>query len=102
MPKITDTNPTVLREKIRKERMIELAFEGHRLWDLFRWGIAVEKLNAPVYGSPFYVEDESVMNKRNGETDVYSRWYVNTRAFVAGQEVWPIPQSEQNINPNLR
>lgn len=28
------------REKIRNERSIELAFEEHRLWDVYRWRIA--------------------------------------------------------------
>lgn len=28
------------REKIRNERDIELAFEDHRLWDIYRWRIA--------------------------------------------------------------
>lgn len=102
MAPITDTNTSTLREKIRKERMVELAFEGHRLWDLFRWGIAVERLNIPMYGSPFEVEDASVIKMLDGKPDAYNRWYVNTRSFQAGQEVWPIPQAEQNINPNLR
>lgn len=102
MPPVTDTNPNTLRETLRKERMIELAFEGHRLWDLSRWGIAEERLNIDMYGSPVYVQDQSLVKKKEGQTDPYSRWYVNTRSFKPGQEVWPIPQDEQNINPNLR
>jgi hypothetical protein len=27
-------------EKIRHERRVELAFEGHRFWDMKRWRIA--------------------------------------------------------------
>lgn len=102
MPPITDTNLTTLRDKIRKERMIELAFEGHRLWDLFRWGIAEERLNMDMYGAPVYVVDQSKIKMKNGQPDPYMRWYANTRAFKTGQEVWPIPQAEQDINPNLR
>jgi len=35
--------------------------------------------------------------------DPYKRWYVCKKAFRVGQdEKWPIPQSQQNINPNLR
>ena len=30
------------------------------------------------------------------------RWYVDTKAFKKGvDDVWPIPQSEVNINPGL-
>ncbi|MDL2255754.1 RagB/SusD family nutrient uptake outer membrane protein [Parabacteroides sp. OttesenSCG-928-K15] len=102
MAPVTDTNPATLREKIRKERMVEFAFEGHRLWDLFRWGNAVEQLNLDLYGAPVYVNDPSKIKMKGGKPDPYNRWYANTRAFKAGQEKWPIPQAEQNINPNLR
>lgn len=102
MPAIKETNPDKLRTLIRKERMVEFAFEGLRLWDLFRWGIAEEALNQDIYGSPFYIQDQSLMNKKNGERDPYDRWYVNKRSFKAGQERWPIPLAEKNINPNLR
>lgn len=102
MPPITETNPDKLRTIIRKERMIEFAFEGLRLWDLSRWGIAEETLNQDLYGSPFYVSDQSLMKKKDGQRDPYDRWYVNTRSFKTGQERWPIPLAETNINPNLR
>lgn len=102
MPPYTETNPDKLFPLIQKERMIELAFEGWRLWDLFRWGIAEEKLNEDIYGSPFYVSDQSLMQMKDGQRDPYDRWYVATRAFQPGQEVWPIPLAEKNINPNLR
>ncbi len=34
------------RKAVRFERRLELAMEGHRLFDLVRWGVAVEVLNA--------------------------------------------------------
>ncbi|MCM0717160.1 RagB/SusD family nutrient uptake outer membrane protein [Parabacteroides sp. W1-Q-101] len=102
MPPLTETNSDKLMMLIQKERMIELAFEGWRLWDLFRWGIAEERLNADIYGSPFYINKQDLMKKKNGQRDPYDRWYVNTRSFQKGQERWPIPLAETNINPNLR
>jgi hypothetical protein len=36
---------TLTRDRIRQERRVELAFEGHRLWDLKRWRIAHELWN---------------------------------------------------------
>ncbi len=102
MPSLTETDPDELFKLIQKERMIELAFEGWRLWDLFRWGIAVEKLNEDIYGSPFWVSDQSLIQMKDGQPDVYNRWYVGTRQFQEGQDVWPIPLTETNINPNLR
>lgn len=40
----------VLRDRIRNERKLELAFEDHRYWDLRRWRIAVDKLSIQVLG----------------------------------------------------
>lgn len=38
------------REDIRHERKIELAFEGHRYWDLRRWRTAVNSLTRDFHG----------------------------------------------------
>src|SRR5690606_5610040 len=35
-----------MREKIRHERRIELAFESHRFWDIKRWQISEDVLKA--------------------------------------------------------
>ncbi|MET7000444.1 RagB/SusD family nutrient uptake outer membrane protein [Chitinophaga defluvii] len=39
-----------LRERIRHERKIELAFESHRFWDVRRWKIAEQVDKGPVHG----------------------------------------------------
>ncbi len=102
MPAITQTNAELLRPILRNERRVELAMEGIRYWDLLRWGIAAETLNGYVYGAPF-PGSKRVSKTPEGTVDKYGRWYVNKRAFRKGQdETWPIPQSEQDINPNLR
>ena len=41
------------------------------------------------------------MKKKDGQPDPFNRWYVDKRNFKTGQERWPIPLSEKNINPNL-
>ena len=41
---------TITREKIRTERRSELAFEGHRYWDLRRWRTGQTVLNARFQG----------------------------------------------------
>jgi hypothetical protein len=101
MPPITETDPDKLRPLLRNERRVELALEGHRYWDLLRWGIAHEVLAADFYGTPF--PGARNMRKKGGATDPYDRWFVITRNFRNPQDYqWPIPQSEQDINPNLR
>lgn len=39
-----------LRERLRNERKIELAFEDHRYWDVRRWRIAEEVLSVQTFG----------------------------------------------------
>jgi hypothetical protein len=46
LPEITTTDPDELREAIRHERRVELAMEHDRFFDLVRWGIAQEVLQA--------------------------------------------------------
>lgn len=68
------TNPAVARDAVRFETRLEFALEGHRFFDLQRWGIAAEILNA-------YIASES-----------QQRIYLQGRSFVAGKnEFFPIP-----------
>lgn len=50
LPAITTSNPNTFRSKVKHERMVELAFEDHRYWDLLRWKDAEEVLNQPAQG----------------------------------------------------
>ena len=55
LPAYTETNQGKLRELIRKERRLELAFEDHRFWDVRRWHIGKEtqqKLHGVRFISP--------------------------------------------------
>lgn len=40
-----------VRELYRRERRVELAFEGKRYHDIRRWGIGQETMNGPIYGA---------------------------------------------------
>ncbi|MCL4481534.1 MAG: RagB/SusD family nutrient uptake outer membrane protein [Bacteroidetes bacterium] len=78
-----------------------MALEGLRYWDLLRWGTAQDVLKADFYGAPF--PGAINMRKKGGVTDQNGRWYVISRNFRNPEDNrWPIPQSEQDINPNLR
>lgn len=102
MPLVTETNPEKLRPILRNERRVELGMEGIRYWDLLRWGIAEQALTGDIYGAPFPGSKRTSPNKE-GVVDKYGRWYVNSRSFRKNIDYkWPIPQTEQDINPNLR
>lgn len=46
LPDVTTTDQALLREAIRKERRVELAMEHDRFFDIVRWGIAQDVLQA--------------------------------------------------------
>lgn len=100
MPAITETDPAKLRPILRKERRNELAFEGIRYWDLLRWRAAETVLKGDFYGAPFY-NTVKPLRKKGTVTDPFSRWFVTSKNFRTQDYVWPIPQSEVNINPKL-
>ncbi|WP_454881347.1 RagB/SusD family nutrient uptake outer membrane protein [Sphingobacterium detergens] len=79
----------VLRNKIRQERRIELAFEDHRFWDVRRWKIGTVVDNRPVH----YV---SISNDNK-----YSYPIREPRVFEDKHYLFPIPQSEIDKNPKL-
>ncbi len=100
MPPITVTNAAALRPILRKERRIELALEGIRYWDLLRWGILGDVMQGDFWGASFR---NSTKTGSKVDPTGNKRWYVDTKSFVKGvDEVWPIPQSEININPGLK
>lgn len=81
-----------LREIIHQERMIELAFEGKRFWDLRRWKIADQVLNQAVKG--WNVEGNTAI-------DYYNIVTFEILEFTTKEYLWPIKQQSIRINPNL-
>ncbi|MEP2279394.1 RagB/SusD family nutrient uptake outer membrane protein [Maribacter sp.] len=74
-PYTTFSDATFARNAVRFERRLELAMEGHRLFDLRRWGIATEVLNE-------YVENESrIITAMQGTVSPYTSTF----------DVLPIP-----------
>lgn len=74
-----------MRTQLRHERRVELAMEGHRWFDLVRWGIAAK-----------------VMDRDNGSygKNESPEARAEMAAFVAGKhELFPIPAEEIALNP---
>jgi starch-binding outer membrane protein, SusD/RagB family len=75
-----------LREKIRNERRVELAFEDHRFWDVRRWMIGENTLGAMIRGV-------KIIRASNG-TFNYTPIDLEKRVFQEKMYLYPIPQSE--------
>lgn len=87
-----------LREVLRRDRRIELAFEDKRFWDILRWKICDgEKgvMNKPIGGMK--IEDT------NGDgVWEYNYHEVGKRTFVPRMYYQPIPQYVLDKNPAIR
>jgi len=79
-------NQTEMRDAIRRERRVELAFETHRWFDVRRWKI-VKEIMKPVHG----------MNINGGNADEFFKRTVVADRFWRDAYVWfPIPQWEMD------
>ncbi len=72
LPNTTATTQDQVRLAIENERFLELAFEGHRYWDLIRTDRAIEVINNKGQFKP-----------------------------TAEKLIWPIPQADIDQNSNL-
>lgn len=89
MPKLPrNMDQTEFRKRVRNERAIELAFEGHRLWDIRRWEIADEGImKGAMYGIKQY--------KIPGSTEIrYVPYVFEVRSFKTAMYRNPFPQLE--------
>ncbi len=75
--------------KYQRERMVELAFEGHRFWDVRRWKIG-NQLKSIV----------EMKITKNGDTYTYTRVTKN-RVWEDKMYLFPIPATELRKNSNL-
>lgn len=83
-----------MREAIRAERRVELAFEDHRYYDVKRWKIADEVLGESIRGMKI---------TRTGDTFDYQEVEnVNTRQFAPRFYLYPIPNDDVVNNSAIK
>ena len=117
MPDLQNTDPSKptycatqddLRQRIRIEWRVEFALEGgKRQWDIRRWGIAMEVMNKPRLGLKYsLVESADAEKEDNG---IICILYQGDKQAVGAETaykehnyVYPIPQSEIDLNKNLK
>jgi starch-binding outer membrane protein, SusD/RagB family len=109
-PSITLGTQAAMRQIVRRERAVEFAGEGLRLFDLRRWDIYGAANSGPVVGAAldlavtpatptFDINDipdyTSSINQR-------IRFRAQTRSNTDSKfKLWPIPQFEIDVNPGL-
>ncbi|MDH6310978.1 hypothetical protein M2451_003748 [Dysgonomonas sp. PFB1-18] len=86
-------NKQQMREFIRNERRIELAFEIHRIHDVRRWKIG-ESTQKIIY------QQDIVKDRANDKYTYYIKIWKN-RVFMPKHYIQPIPYSEVKNNPNM-
>ncbi|TWO34591.1 RagB/SusD family nutrient uptake outer membrane protein [Seonamhaeicola sediminis] len=81
------TSQAAMRELIRNERRLELSFEGHRFWDLRRWGLSLnESAEGYFFNGTNYNSIPSVEN----------RDFPSLYMPIPNDEVLRFPEIEQN------
>lgn len=86
-----DLSVSEFKAKLRNERRIELAIEDHRFWDVRRWKILDQTTD--IYGSD--------ITRNEDGSFTYKKVLIEKRKFDECMYLYPIPQSEIYINPEL-
>lgn len=98
-----------MRDEIRRERKVELAFEGFSYWDLLRWKTAEKELPKTLYGSYLFAEYLTNSGEKwdIGSTTVDENNYIilqrsSLRRFDPKKDyLWPLPTTELAKNDAL-
>lgn len=91
---------TSLRTLLRRERRVELAVEGLRWFDIQRWQIGEQVMSGQVTGSL-----QGSVNQANGAVTLTPGTTIKVgapRVFAAKNYLLPIPQTEIDLNKNLK
>ncbi|QRY58620.1 RagB/SusD family nutrient uptake outer membrane protein [Sphingobacterium siyangense] len=88
-------NKELLRGLLRKERMVEMAFEGHRYPDLRTWMIAEQEMNEPYYTRNVAATTYEASWERTKDV------FPGKRVFQAKHYFFPIHQQQLSEMVNM-
>lgn len=86
-----------MKERIIHERKVELAFEGHRFWDLRRWELAESVLHNKYFKGMKITEDNNGVKNY----EIFELNMLPKQVFLPKHYLMPINQDELEKNPNL-
>ena len=107
MPALTnafaETHGLSMRDEIRRERTVELAFEGFRIDDLKRWATAttempMDLLGVLYRGTWFETNWPSQARPLNAEGCIIM---YSGRTWADKNYLYPLPSDQRQLNPNL-
>ncbi len=108
-PAVAVGSQAQLRQLVRRERAVEFAGEGLRLYDLRRWDLVVSAMNGPIVGAaknpadvpaiPLFNNDDIPDYSSSLSKRIATRG--QTRANTAKHKLWPVPQGEIDKDKNL-
>lgn len=108
------TYSTLTLDNVKKEKWFELAWEGHRFFDLVRWGDAAKELAFKGTTPTPYLMDDFYESGTQGKVQtgrphkavvIYKDdgWGAKGAGFKAGHhDYFPIPFSELEVNTELK
>ena len=109
-PTISASSQAQMRQAVRRERLVELAGEGWRLFDLRRWGIYASANSGPIVGAasnplvgpaaPSFDANEVPNYTASAAARISFRNQVRNNASIK-YNLWPIPQFEIDANPAI-
>jgi hypothetical protein len=92
LPPLSGHSQTELRDAVRRERTLELLFDGLRLFDIRRWRIAETVIPGAIQGITYMLTGQLTTVQVQAFEKVFNR----RRDYL-----WPVPQKEKELNPGF-
>lgn len=96
---VSNSTDNVLLQEIKDERTRELAFEGHRLWDLRRWNQSMKRMDPQHSTNPISATNSNPIGTAFLSSAISLDLEVPNDNY---KWIWPIPYNELTTNVNIK